>query len=234
MPELLSDVFQNKRGDKSLMQLDEEPVQLREKDESLRVVIPVRSSVKDTIKYIEQTFNPTTARTPTTSMSNEENGQVIMKNNETQTDDDVAEYLNKVSESIQKLETAIPKNIVHKRLETLVNASPTPKKVTTKVTLNLQKFTGRTSDVSHIKQVQEQARHSICNNAEIIKRIQMHFQAKDQEAICNTKNSLISSSCSSLVHATNNEEKRNGEIKHNKYSCRNCGYTMIAAEPLRR
>jgi chromosome condensin MukBEF ATPase and DNA-binding subunit MukB len=151
-----------------------------------------------------------------------------MRNNETQTEDDAAEHLNKVSESIQKLENAIPKNFVHKRVESLT----TPNKVTTKVTLNVQKFTGRSSDVSHIKQVQEQARHSICNNAEIIKRLQMHFQAKDHEAICNSKNDLISSSCSSLVPKENG---CNGEIKkHQKYFCRNCGFTMIPAEILQR
>lgn len=235
MPELLSDVFQNKRSDKSLVQINDEQndeqVEHRDKDDSDRVVVPIRSSVKDTIKFIEQTFNPSPARTPKVSTSTDENVP-MMRNNETQTEDDsAAEHLNKVSESIQKLENAIPKNIVHKRLESL----STPKKVTTKVTLNVQKFTtGRSSDVSHIKQVQEQARHSICNNAEIIKRLQMHFQGKDQDAICNSKNDLISSSCNSLVQQK--EGDCNGEIKlkHQKYFCRNCGFTMIPAEIYQR
>lgn len=241
MPELLSDVFHR---DKSLMQLNEndeeiqesqqndQQIELRDKDDSDRVVIPIRSSVKDTIKFIEQTFNPIPPRTQKVSTSTDENVP-IMKNNETQTDDDAAEHLNKVSESIQKLENAIPKNIVHKRVESLT----TPKKVTTKVTLNVQKITtGRSSDVSHIKQVQEQARHSICNNAEIIKRLQMHFQGKDQEAICNSKNDLISSSCGSLVPKDGKGNGLcNGEIKkHQKYFCRNCGFTMIPAEICQR
>lgn len=233
MPELLSDVFQNKRADRSVnfqeanaIDGDGEELHQKRKDENLR--IPIHTSVRETIKFIEKTFKPHLLDSKAIKlMTTNREETTTMKNNETQTEntvegaineDEGIECLNKASESIQKLEKEIPKNVDNKRFEKF--PMPTPKKITTKVTLNVQKIT-HTSD-------KEQARHSICNNAEIIKRLQMHFHGKEME-----KNGLISSSCSSLMAAKDGE--CNGDLmKHQKFFCRNCGFTMIPAEIMQK
>lgn len=222
---------------------DESGVELRQHEENDdHVIIPIRSSVRETIKYIEEAFKPQTidfrGTTKAVTYNSEEFSPPVLRNNETQTefiempnyepkiDDDGVDCLNKASEAIQKLEKEIPQ-----RLKGF--ATPTPKKITTKLTLNVQKFTGRASDVGHMKQVQEQTRHSICNNAEIINRIQMHFQSKDGEK----RNELVSTSCSSLISAKENGagDCCNGELKKkNKYFCRNCGFTMIPSEIMQK
>lgn len=238
MPELLSDVFQNKRADRSVNfqenDEDEEVVvamHQKSKDENLR--IPTHTSVRETIKFIEKTFKPRSMDSKAIKLLTANREEIpTMINNETQTDeaegvineDEGIECLNKASESIQKLEKEMPKNVASKRYENF--PMPTPKKITTKVTLNVQKIT-HSSEVNSVH-IKDQTRHSICNNAEIIKRLQMHFHGKEME-----KNGLVSSSCSSLVAAK--ESECNGDLtKHQKFFCRNCGFTMIPAEIMQK
>ena len=56
MPELLSDVFQNKRADRSVnfQETNDVDGDGKHKDENLR--ISIHSSVRETIKFIEKTF----------------------------------------------------------------------------------------------------------------------------------------------------------------------------------
>lgn len=229
MPELLSDVFQNKRADRS--------VSFSTKDDENKAValmhknrneesIPIHTSVRDTIKFIEKTFKPHPLESKAMKLMTTNREEIpTMKNNETQTDaaegdkneDDGMECLNKASESIQKLEKEFPKI----RYENF--PMPTPKKITTKVTLNVQKITHMSETNNGL--MKDQTRHSICNNAEIIKRLQMHFKGKEME-----KNDLISSSCSSLVPAKDGGGGECSGEKHNKFFCRNCGFIMQQRE----
>jgi hypothetical protein len=102
------------------------------------------------------------------------------------------------------------------------------------VTVNLKKISGRSSDVSQLKQhVQDQAaRHSLCASAEIIKKLQAHLHGKEDASTAASTNDPVHSSCGSLV------AKESGELatgsKKQKYFCRNCGFTMIPAEVLQR
>ncbi|XP_070507797.1 putative leucine-rich repeat-containing protein DDB_G0290503 [Chironomus tepperi] len=215
-----------------------------------KVIIPLPMSVRDTVKLIETTYNPNSKLDMFKHHSsvNHDDGYKCEKIcEETQTDecdfpalikegcvDDGTECLTQASESIQKLENLQSNNDAPKvkRLENLVNQSTTstqtPKKITTKVTLNLKKITGRSSDVSHLKHVQEQ----VLNNTEILKRFQAHFRAKESSLA--NKNDQISASCSSLVSKECNQEMVSKNGGHNKYFCRNCGFTMIPAEILQK
>lgn len=214
-----------------------------------KVMIPLPISVRDTVKLIETTYNPNVKADMSKHPSkNHNDGNKCEKiSEETQTDecefpqytkenyvDEGTECLLQASESIQKLENLQSNNDEPKIkvLENLVNQSTTstqtPKKITTKVTLNLKKITGRSSDVTHLKHVQEQVR----NNAEILKRFQAHFKTKESTMTC--KNDQISASCSSLVSKDCNEEIISTNGGHKKYFCRNCGFTMIPAEILQR
>ncbi|CAG9808932.1 unnamed protein product [Chironomus riparius] len=213
-----------------------------------KVIIPLPMSVRDTVKLIETTYNPNSkvdiVKHPSTNHDDGNKYEKICE--ETQTEecefpaltkencvDDGTECLMQASESIQKLENLQINNDTPKvkRLENLVNQSTTstqtPKKITTKVTLNLKKITGRSSDVTHLKHVQEQ----VINNAEIFKRFQAHFKGKESMLTC--KNDQISASCSSLVSKDCNEEMMVTNAGH-KYFCRNCGFTMIPAEILQK
>lgn len=213
-----------------------------------KVIIPLPMSVRDTVKLIETTYNPhqksDMSKHPSTIHDDRSKHEKICE--ETQTDecefpaitkvdceDDGAECLMQASDAIQKLEnmqsnSEVPK--INKRLENLVNQSTTstqtPKKITTKVTLNLKKITGRSSDVTHLKHVQEQVR-----NAEILKQFKAHFK---ESSLTTCKNDQISASCSSLVSKDCNEEMISTTAGHNKYFCRNCGFTMIPAEILQK
>lgn len=271
MPEMLSDVIQNKRDRSGYLQMSHceddsgmDRIQVQhEVDE--KVIVPVRTSVRDAIKFIESTYtkkdlqdatSPSRVRsaaqsdelfsTPTAQASN-------FAHEETQTEmfftpttdppknenDDVSECLTQASESIQKLNEMFQSNqpqnmpvVVNKRLESVV--TQTPKKITTKVTVNLKKISRRSSDVGHLKQVQEQTRHSICNNTELIKRIQMHFRSKDQSMQIAHSNAAISASCSSLVPKQMDKTELAQPGKCSKYFCRNCGFTMLPVEVLKK
>jgi hypothetical protein len=212
-----------------------------------KVIIPLPMSVRDTVKLIETTYNPhlksDMSKHPSTIHDDGNKYEKICE--ETQTEecefpalikadcvDDGTECLMQASESIQKLENMQSNSDAPKikRLENLVNQSTTstqtPKKITTKVTLNLKKITGRSSDVSHLKHVQEQVR-----NGEILKRFQAHFK---ESSMTTCQNDQISASCSSLVSKDCNEEMVASNAGHNKYFCRNCGFTMIPAEILQK
>lgn len=216
-----------------------------------KVIIPLPMSVRDTVKLIETTYNPNIKATDMLKhpSTNHDDGNKCEKiSEETQTDecefpaftkencvDDGTECLLQASESIQKLENLQSNNNDESKIKVLENfvnqsttSTQTPKKITTKVTLNLKKITGRSSDVTHLKHVQEQVR----NNADILKRFQAHFRAKESTLTC--KNEQISASCSSLVSKECNEEMISTNGGHNKYFCRNCGFTMIPAEILQR
>lgn len=256
MPEMLSDVIQNKRDRSGLLQtsncdddtfLDRQVV-LREKSKEA-IDLPRRRSVREVVQLMETNFQN---KLPIEVGSPSRNHQATEDNHLTPTNqlrpDDVflksseetrkeneggSECLIQTSESIQKMNHIFsqPRSfLINKRVENVVNQTPT--KITTKVTLNMQKVMRRSSDVDHLKQVQEQSRHSICNNAELIKRIQMHFKANDP-ALQASKNNSISASCSSLVpHNPRTELATPGKCQ--KYFCRNCGFTMLPAEVLQR
>lgn len=273
MPEMLSDVIQNKRDRSGFLQMtqcDEEPeeVILRPKepqDDEENVIVPVRTSVRDAIKFIESTYtnkdqqalaSPLRIRQASTPRDIASPGAELTPvatrtaHEETQTEefiapmteyakldnDNVSECLVQASESIQKLNEIVHSNqiqgstVVNKRLETVV--SQTPKKITTKVTMNLKKISRRASDVEHLRQIHDQSRHSICNNSELIKRIQMHF--KSNSSLQNVdKNAAISASCSSLVPRDKNVEiAQPGRCQ--KYFCRNCGFTMLPSDVLKK
>ena len=233
MPEMLSDVIQNKR-DRSMMSqgedfnrslwlrdLCQDPPEVVE-----NVIIPVRLGVKETVKMIESTF-----KNPAGELVSPKLRKSIVRqlaHEETQTEDFPAEpdvvnnCLMQASESIQKLNEMFQlKEVPNKGVENLTSL-PTPTKITTKVTVNLKQISRRSSDVSHLKQMQDLNRHSICNNTELIKKLQMHFRSK--------KNDSISASCSSLV-------TKSIDIvppKCSKFFCRNCGFTMLPAEVMQK
>ena len=112
MPELLSDVFQNKRADRSVNFQETNDVDGKHKDENLR--IPIHTSVRETIKFIEKTFKPHSLDSKAIKLMTTNREEITtMKNNETQTEgaineDEGIECLNKASESIQKLQKEIP------------------------------------------------------------------------------------------------------------------------------
>lgn len=259
MPEMLSDVIQNKRDRSGFLQasngdeddLLDRQVVLREKPKETTDLLPRRRSVREYVKLMETNFqsklpievgSPSRERqasednfsTPPLRPSNQPQNEMFFtpSANTPKANDGVNECLAQASESIQKLNNIFnqPSVLANNRLENVVNQTPT--KITTKVTLNLQKVTRRSSEVDHLKQVQEQSRHSICNNAELIKRIQMHFKANNP-ALQASKNNSISASCSSLVpRDPKNEIATPGKCQ--KYFCRNCGFTMLPAEVLQR
>lgn len=267
MPEMLSDVIQNKRDRSGFLQTshcDEEDkvfdreVVLREKSKDTVESLPRRRSVREVVQFMESNFqnrlpidvgspnrvvktNDEDFSTPTVRASNKpenesSNEMFFTPSAETpKANDNVNDCLMQASESIQKLNNIFAQQkatpvLVHKRLENVINQTPT--KITTKVTLNLQKLSRRSTDVDHLKQMQDQSRHSICNNAELIKRIQMHFK-NNNPALQDSKNNSISASCSSLVpRDSQNELATPGKCQ--KYFCRNCGFTMLPAEVLQR
>ena len=259
MPELLSDVIQNRRSDRSgflqMTHCEEDQAEIHEEhqEDEDNVIVPVRSSVRDAIKLFEPSNkkkdpeNPaflqkTNARidlysTPTRAHEESQTDLFFTPTTEPHNYDDVSECLMHASESIQKLNEMIQSNppqkmpmLVNKRLESVV--SQTPSKITTKVTVNLKKISRRSSDVSHLKQAQEQSRHSISNNAELIKRIQMHFKSKNVALQPSRKNESISASCSSLVTRESSELAMPG--KCSKYFCRNCGFTMLPVDVMKK
>lgn len=273
MPEMLSDVIQNKRDRSGFLHVTEhgmnseaEIEELNEKDEAN--IVPIRTSVRDAVKFIESTFKPETQEIPSpgrrrssvalqddvfaspTSFDEPHQSQVVSPSvgivQNTKKSDDVNLCLMQASESIQRLndifqtsqaqETSYLLNnqpvSVTKRIETC--SYLTPKKITTKVTVNMKKISRRASDVDHLKKFQEQSRNSICNNAELVKRIQMHFEANDTSLQLERKNSAISASCGSLVSKENTEELVQHQGKCSKYFCRNCGFTMLPAEVLQK
>jgi serine/threonine protein kinase len=244
MPEMLCDVIQNKRDRSMLSQGDDEnrSIWLREmcQEEEENVIVPVRLGVKETVKLIESTFkNPEgevspgrVRRSMAPQTAHEETQTEVFKPfSAPQHTDDVSNCLMQASESIQKLDEMFQSNqpkssqpqslpiILNKRIDT-----QTPKKITTKVMVNLKQISRRSSDVGHLKQLKEQARHSICNNAELFKRIQMHINSR--------KNDAISASCSSL--ATRPAEVAPVSGKCSKYFCRNCGFTMRPADVMQK
>lgn len=227
MPEMLSDVIQNKRDRSMMSQCEDEnrSLWLREMCQEENVIVPVRMGVKETVKLIESTYKNDGEVTARRSMAPK------TAHEETQTEDDVSNCLMQASESIQKLDEMFQSQptqpqslpiIINRRVDSVTSQTPT--KITTKVTVNLKQISRRSSDVGHLKKMQEQARHSICNNAELIKRIQMHLKSKK-------KNDAISASCSSLVTRT---EQPQSSGKCSKYFCRNCGFTMLPAEVLQK
>lgn len=258
MPEML--VIQNKRDrsgslppnddrfEKSLWHREMGRCQPKqEADENM--IVPVRTSVREAVKFIESTFqspsgtaSPVRQRPPQDSFSTptymheETQTEMFFTPSANNPNDDGTECLMQASESIQRLDEIFqtsqpPPILVNKHLENVAN--PTPKKITTKVTLNLKKISRRASDVGHLKKVQEQSRHSICNNAELIKRIQMHFKNKEPSLQLARKNDAISASCSSLVPKDATAEVAQSG-KCSKYFCRNCGFTMLPVEVLQK
>lgn len=259
MPEMLSDVIQNKRDRSGSFQAcpTEDTAWQPEEETEDNVIVPVRTSVRDAVKFIESTFKPNTPQataspsrnrhsmpardlfsTPVTRSNAEESQNDMFFTPATEFpkhDDDVSNCLMQASESIQRLNEIFQANpsqstpmVVNKRVENITTQTPT--KITTKVTVNLKKISRRASEVNLLKQ--EQSRHSICNNAELIKRIQMHFASKDQPLQVAKRNS-ISASCSNLVPKEKCSELGNSG-KCSKYFCRNCGFTMLPAEVLQK
>lgn len=262
MPEMLCDVIQNKRDKSGFLQLShcDDEVVLRSNDavDSGEPFVPVRTSVRDAVKFIESNFVPRESQeigspcrvrptsqnlyekfsTPTRNAN--ETAETTQNELPTATNDlvdgakdDVSVCLVQASESIHRLNEMFqtqPQSmplIVSKRVDNVsINQ---PKKITTKVTVNLKKISRRSSDVEHLKQVQEQARHSICNNAELIKRIQMHFKSRESLAQLPPKNS-ISASCSSLAPKDNKTELGRGKCMN----CRTCGVSMSATEAFKQ
>lgn len=266
MPELLSDVIQNRRDRSGFLQVTSCDDDLVEESNvegiEENVIVPVRPSVRDAIKLFESSYKPNDIKEHEcpgrVQKTNAENNLFAtptrdsrVAHEETQTDmfftpstdfqnsenDDVSECLMHASESIQKLNEMLQSNhpqnmpiLVNKRMESVV--SQTPNKITTKVTVNLKKISRRSSDISHLKQIQEQSRHSISNNAELIKRIQMHFKSKNLSLKTSRKNDSISASCSSLVTKDNSELAKPG--KCSKYFCRNCGFSMLPVDVMKK
>lgn len=286
MPEMLSDVIQNKRDRSSFLIANErndeqqqrkyDNVTLRKKKKSVslsedyrmddddveeKVIVPLPMKVRDTIRLIETTFNPKfdtssgkffTASKPTFQSDGTQTDKLEVETEVNNGNYEGADCLMHASESIQKLDEIINQNIPpppppllirnNNNLETIVNHSTiqtqTPKKITTKVTVNLKKITGRSSDVNQLKLIQsEQARHSMCNSAELIKRMQAHIKGNEVSKIDHCMNNdQISASCSSLVSkdGTSDEVAIPLSTKIQKYFCRNCGFTMIPAEIWKR
>lgn len=286
MPEMLSDVIQNKRERSSFLittVTSEEPkeiVPLRKKSLSFsenhkrndeddveeKVIVPLQMSVRETIKLLENNFSPSTNKqarvapvcrneTSTTGKKSEETQADDFKNATKSADaekrknedqkiaDDGVDCLLQASESIQRLDELIA-NVAPKPLNMQVEAianqanisNPTPKKITTKVTVNLKQISGRSSDVSQLKRIQSEntARHSVCNSTELIKRLHAHLKGKEATLGLNCKNGEISASCDSLVSKHCNEEMTPADGKRAKYFCRNCGFTMIPTEILQK
>lgn len=217
--------------------------QIDDKDDETeeRVIVPHPISVRETVKYLETTFNPKSDDAkPTVAHHNVTKNQQVCE--ETQTD--VCDFLGsdevpaatdeeKASEGNQKQENLqqsfvgdLP--VCSKKIEYVVNHSTmstqTPKKITTKLTLNVKKITGRSSDVTHLKRVQEQVK----NNPELFKQIQAHLK-ESSLATCNNE---ISASCSNLIAKACSEDIV--PVGHCKYFCRNCGFTMIPADKLQQ
>ncbi|CRK91560.1 CLUMA_CG005215, isoform A [Clunio marinus] len=268
MPEMLSDVIQNKRDRSVHFQastnsyVDATDTASNEKEEvEENVIVPVRTSVREAVKFIESTFHSpqprvVMGRTSLTTadrdnfFSTPQNQNLTPQGQEkfftplsetpktAEKSDEAGECLMKAAESIQKLDEVPCRNLpflVNKRLENVVNQQ-TPSKITTKVTVNLKQIssTRRSSDIEHLKKSQEQNRHSICNNAELIKRLQVHFKSMDKEqSLVKKENHEISASCSSLVPKDPKKELAQAG-KCSKYFCRNCGFTMIPAEVLKK
>lgn len=254
MPEMLSDVIQKQRSDRSVVfdtTIRNDRGQQYDNDEN--VIIPVRTSVRDAVKIIESTYsanNKNSELTPgrtgairRTSRSGDDDEfftpqQNLHKSVHEGTQTDTEFFFTPsadlpIKESVNKQEEHSIPIIVNKRLENVVSQAginQTPKKITTKVTVNMKKITRRSSDLGHMKQFQEMSnsRHSLCNNTELIKRIQMHFKSK--ETPCDAAATAISASCSSLMAARGRESNAVGQArKRQKYFCRNCGFTMIPA-----
>lgn len=271
MPEMLSDVIQNKRDRSGFLQVSQcegghFELRRQEREEvDENIIVPVRTSVREAIKFIESTFNGNKdvldggaspgrlhQRSPSADKFTTPTRSSQMTHEETQTEefftpsndfgqfdgDRSGDCLLQASESIQRLNDNLQNQgpqimpmplIINKRWETV--ASQTPNKITTKVTVNLKKISRRSSDIANLKQVHEQSRHSISNNAELIKRIQMHFKSK-QLPIAD-KNASFSASCSSLVPRDKRTELATPG-KCQKYFCRNCGFTMLPTEVLQK
>lgn len=265
MPELLSDVIQNKRDRSGLLQIthhdkndSDAEVEFRsEKYEN--VIVPVRTSVRDAVKFIESTFkpeiqelgspgrrqssvdvpaSPTSADflkakmfSPSAHMVQDAGNKPIVNLCLAQASDTV-QRPNDVFQTCKArgVSTMDPVSL-DKRLETF--SYPTQKKITTKVTVNMKKVSRRASDLDHLKKFQDQGRHSICNNAELFKRIQRHFKARDSSLQIAHKHSAISTSCDSLIPEYTEELVQN-QGKCAKYFCRNCGFTMLPAEVLQK
>lgn len=269
MPEMLSDVIQNKRDRSGFLQVSQcegghFELRRQEREEvDEKVIVPVRTSVREVIKFIESNFNGNKdaldggtspgrlhQRSPSEDKFTTPTRSSRMMHEETQTEEfftpsnDFAQFeadrandcFLQASESIQRLNDnlqnpgpQIMPSIINKRLENVANQ--TPNKITTKVTVNLKKISRRSSDLANLKQVQEQSRHSISNNAELIKRIQMHFKSKQLPIA--EKNASFSASCSSLVPRDKRTELATPG-KCQKYFCRNCGFTMLPTEVLQK
>ena len=251
------------------------------KNDEEKVIVPVRTSVREAVKFIESTYSSTSspsrpksyADSPRTFDSSNMfftpaaatpiNRQHVTEST-TKTElyytpkgdnvpaDDVSDCLMQASESIQKLNVILKQQhqevpqqlpkIVNKRMENVASSSTTttttltPKKITTKVTVNLKKISRRSSDVGLLKQTTDQGRHSICNNAELIKRISMHLKKKAGESLIleagNEGSSCMMNKDQKLTECQQNQQLQQG--KRPKYFCRNCGFTMIPTDLLQQ
>lgn len=313
MPELFSDAIQKSRWDRSgflqmsQQNIDEEQEREQEnlrfeqnlwhrelsrckmspkKEDEEKVIVPVRTSVRDAVKIIESTYSSTSS--PSRPRSYVDSPRTLDSSNmfftpavatpinrqhvtdsTTKTElyftpksentpapavDDVSECLMQASESIQKLNVIIQQQqnqeapqqlpkIVNKRMENVASSSTTttttltPKKITTKVTVNLKKISRRSSDVGLLKQTNDQGRHSICNNAELIKRISMHLKKKAGESLIleagNEGSSCMMTKEQKVAECQQNQQLQS-QGKRPKYFCRNCGFTMIPTDLLQQ
>ena len=156
-----------------------------------------------------------------------------------------SESIHKLNVILQQQHQNIPQQlpkIVNKRMENVASSSTTttttmtPKKITTKVTVNLKKISRRSSDVGLLKQTNEQGRHSICNNAELIKRISMHLKKKAGENLIieagNEGSSCMMTNDQKVAECQQNQQLHQG--KRPKYFCRNCGFTMVPTDLLQQ
>lgn len=234
MPEMLSDVIQNKRDRSGFLpqndknDSDAEVEVLSGKDEN--VIAPVRTSVRDAVKFIESTFKPEIQELASpgrrqSSAALRDDVPALQRPND--------DFQSNQAQELSVIENSQPVSL-DKCLETFNYT--TPKKITTKVTVNMKKVSRHASDVDHSEIFQDQGRHSVCNNAELVKRIQMHFKARDSSLQFKQKQSATSASCGSLIPKDNTEEQY--QVQHQgkcaKYFCRNCGFTMPPAEVLQK
>ncbi|KAG5674018.1 hypothetical protein PVAND_004011 [Polypedilum vanderplanki] len=270
MPEMLSDVIQNKRDRSSFSiifphdEINPKQTALPKKslsfsddhirnknvavDDEENVIVSQPMSVRDTIKLIEKTYNISKTETIQSEKFIRRNEETQVEgcqmksnqNEQTKSVDEGTECLIQASESIQKLDKMIGNNNsipipppFSNKKQFVSSANPTPsKKITTKLTLNLKKITGRSSDTSQLQKIQQaeqqtgnNVRHSICNSTELIKRLQVHLKGKDNTQ---SENDEISASCDNLVSRPCNDSK----AKNPRVLCRNCGFSMIPAEIL--